>query len=139
MHLTDYAGPVVGAAVFVLLMSLVQEPARRTFNAVFVAGAGGVYISGGGLGAWELMYTALVTQIAFLGLRSHRYIGIAWLLHSGWDLVHHLWGNPIWPFSPSSSFGCLVFDALIGVWFLVGAPSVIPVRPSTSARPSAVS
>jgi len=45
-------------------------------------------------------------------------------MHSAWDLVHHLYGNPIWPFMPTSSFGCLVFDALIALWFLAGAPSI---------------
>ena len=25
---------------------------------------------------------------------------------------------------PTSSFGCLIFDALIAVWFLAGAPSL---------------
>jgi len=34
----DYVGPVVSAAMFVLIMSLVKEPTRRTFNAIFVAG-----------------------------------------------------------------------------------------------------
>ncbi len=43
--------------VFVLVMSLVKEPARRNFNAIFVAGASGVYLSGG-LGLWELAYVA---------------------------------------------------------------------------------
>ena len=35
----DYVGPIVSAAIFVLVMSLVKEPARRTFNAIFAAGA----------------------------------------------------------------------------------------------------
>ena len=37
----DYIGPVIGAGVFVLIMSLVREPSRRTVNAVLVAGASG--------------------------------------------------------------------------------------------------
>jgi hypothetical protein len=45
-------------------------------------------------------------------------------MHSAWDLVHHFWGHPIWPFMPTSSFGCMIFDALIAVWFLAGAPSM---------------
>jgi hypothetical protein len=118
-----YIGPVVSAAVFVLIMSLVKEPARRTFNAIFAAGAIGVYLSGG-FGSWELLYPAIATPVVFLGLRSYRFIGIAWLMHSCWDILHHLWGNPIWPFMPSSSFGCMIFDALIGIWFLADAPSV---------------
>jgi hypothetical protein len=41
--------------------------------------------------------------------------------------VHHFCGNAIWPFMPTSSFGCTIFDGLIAVWFLAGAPS-IPAR-----------
>ena len=118
----DYIGPAVAAAIFVLIMSLVREPARRSFNAILVAGASAAYLSGG-LGPWEVLYPAIASPVVYLGLRSYRFIGIAWLMHSGWDLVHHLWANPIWPFMPTSSFGCMIFDALIAVWFLAGAPS----------------
>jgi hypothetical protein len=45
-------------------------------------------------------------------------------MHAGWDLVHHLFGNAIWPFMPTSSFGCMLFDSAIAVWFLAGAPGV---------------
>jgi len=123
----DYLGPVVSAVLFVLVMSLVKEPARRTFNAIFAAGAVGVYLSGG-FGPWELLYPVIATPVAYLGLRSYRFIGIAWLMHSCWNIVHHLWGNPIWPFMPTSSFGCMIFDAFIAVWFLSGAPSVFTLR-----------
>jgi hypothetical protein len=44
----DYVGPVIGALVFVLIMSMVTEPARRTVNAMIVAGASGAYLSGVG-------------------------------------------------------------------------------------------
>jgi len=118
----DYIGPAVAAAIFVLIMSLVREPARRSFNAILVAGASAAYLSGG-VGPWEVLYPAIASPVVYLGLRSYRFIGIAWLMHSAWDLVHHLWANPIWPFMPTSSFGCMIFDALIAVWFLAGAPS----------------
>ena len=36
----------------------------------------------------------------------------------------HLWGSPIWPFMPTSSFGCMIFDTLIAIWFLAGAPAL---------------
>jgi hypothetical protein len=124
LHFVDTLGPVVGAVVFVAIMSLVKEPARRSFNAVFAAGATGVYLSGG-LGPWELVFPAVTAPIVYLGLRSHRFIGLAWLMHAGWDLVHHRYGNPIWPFSPTSSFGCLIFDTLIAIWFLLGAKTAI--------------
>lgn len=125
---TDYAGPTIGAIVFILIMSLVKEPARRSYNAILVAGASGVYLSGG-LGLWELLYAAVAGgAVAYLGLRSHRFIGLAWLMHAGWDLVHHFHGNAIWPFMPTSSFGCMIFDTLIAIWFLAGAPSVLAPR-----------
>ena len=123
IHLLDALGPALGAVVFVLAMSLVREPARQRFNAIFVAGAGSAYLNGG-LGLWEFPFIAVATAAAYLGLRSYRYIGIAWLLHTAWDVVHHLYGQPIWPWQPLSSFGCAVLDALIALWFLAGAPSV---------------
>lgn len=121
---SDYFGPLIGALVFVLVMSLVKEPARRNFNAIFVAGASGVYLSGG-LGLWELAYTALAgCVVSYLALRSYRWIGVAWLMHASWDLVHHLYADPIWPFMPTSSFGCMIFDSAIALWFVAGAPSL---------------
>ena len=122
IHLIDALGPAFGAAVFVLLLSLVQEPTRKTLNAIFVAGASGVYLSGG-FGVWELLYPAIATPFAFVGLRSYQFIGIAWLMHSCWDIAHHVWGNPIWPFMPTSSFGCMIFDAVLAIWFIAGAPA----------------
>jgi len=123
LQVMDWAGPALAAAVFVLLMALVREPVRLRLNAILVAGASGVYLSGG-LGPWELAYPALASPVVYLGLRSHRFIGIGWLMHAGWDLVHHLFANPIWPFMPTSSFGCMIFDALIAIWFCAGAPSL---------------
>jgi len=122
----DYLGPLLGALVFIALMSRVKEPARRSFNAVFVGGAMGAYISGG-FGVWELVFAAAGIAAAYLGLRSYRVIGVAWLMHSAWDLAHHLFGNTIWPFSATSSFGCMIFDAIIAIWFLAGAPSPLHV------------
>ena len=120
----DILGPAIGACLFVLAMSLVREPRRRTLNAVLVAGASGVYLSGG-FGVWELAYPIAAMPVLLRALQSHRYIGVAWLMHAAWDLPHHLWGNPIWPFMPASSLGCFVLDSLIAVWFLAGAPALI--------------
>jgi hypothetical protein len=134
LHLADALGPAVAALVFVAVMSLVKEPARRNYNAILAAGASGVYLSGG-LGLWELLYAAVAGGlVAYLGLRSHLYIGFAWLMHACWDLVHHFYGNPIWPFMPTSSFGCTVFDSLIALWFINGAPSFLALARSR-ARP----
>jgi hypothetical protein len=119
--MSDYVGPVVGAVVFVVLMGIIREPTRRTVNAVIVAGATGAYISGGGFGVWELLFPFVAMPFAYAGLQSYPAIAVAWLLHAGWDLLHHMWGGPIWPFMPTSSFGCLIFDSLIAIWFLTGA------------------
>jgi uncharacterized protein DUF6010 len=129
----DYVGPAIGALLFVLMMSFVREPARRTVNAIIVAGASGVYLSGGGFGVWEVLFPILAVPVAYLGLRAYRFIAIAWLMHSCWDIVHHLWGNPIWPFMPTSSFGCMIFDALIAVWFFAGAASILTRAPAEAS------
>jgi hypothetical protein len=50
---TDYVAPALRAGLFVLTMSSVQDPTRRTLNALIVAGASGVDISGGDFGTWE--------------------------------------------------------------------------------------
>ena len=123
----DYVGPALGALLFVAVMSLVAEPTRRTLNAIILAGASGVYLSGG-FGVWELVYPVIGTAIGFRALRSYRWIAIGWLIHACWDIAHHLWGNPIWPFMPSSAFGCMVFDSVIALWFLAGAPSLISLN-----------
>ena len=120
----NFIGPAIGAILFVLLMSLVPEPQRHRLNAILVAGSAGVYISGG-FGSWELLYAALATAVAYRGLGSYRFIGIGWLMHACWDVPHHLLHKPIWPFMPTSSLGCAIFDSLIAIWFLANAPALI--------------
>ncbi|MBK7858908.1 MAG: hypothetical protein IPJ65_09880 [Archangiaceae bacterium] len=124
----DSLGPALAAGVFVLLASRVREPLRLRLNAVLVAGAGGVYLSGGGLGVLELAYPALLLPVVYRAMVSYRFVAVGWLLHSAWDVVHHFWGHPIWPFMPTSSWGCMIFDALIALWFLTVTP------PSTLSR-----
>lgn len=133
LHLVDVVSPVVFAAVFIVAMSLVKEPARQRFNAIFVAGAGAAYLSGG-LGLWEFGFTALITGLAYVGLRSYRFIGVAWLCHTGWDVMHHLFGNPIVSFAPTSSAGCAITDTLIAIWFLAEAPSILTMFRTPSDR-----
>src|SRR5262245_4404632 len=123
IHLLDALGPALQAVVFIFVMSLVREPARQRFNAILVAGAGAAYLNGG-LGLWEFPFIVVATAAAYLGLGSYRFIGVAWMLHVAWDVVHHLAGHPIWPWQPLSSFGCAVLDTLIALWFFAGAPSV---------------
>ena len=126
--LFDGGAAIVVALVFILVASLAKEPVRQKFNAIFVAGAGAAYLSGG-LGPWEFAFTTVATLVAYKGLASYRFIGLAWMLHVGWDIVHHFYGNPIVSFAPTSSGQCAVCDTLIAFWFFAGAPSVYERRP----------
>jgi hypothetical protein len=128
MSLVIYTSPVLVAGIFIALTSMIREPARRKFMAVMLAGAGAAYLSAFGMGFWEFAFTAAVTWCAFRGLGSYRFIGAGWLLHTGWDIVHHLSGSPLLPFSATSSLGCAICDPVIALWCFAGAPSILSKR-----------
>lgn len=119
----DLIAPIVVAVLFIAAVSLFKEPNRRNFMAVMIAGAGAAYLNGG-LGKWEFVFTAVITYCAYKGLRSYGFIGLGWILHAAWDVVHHLYGTPIVPFVAMSSFGCAICDPVIAVWCFSGAPSI---------------
>ncbi|GAA0903641.1 DUF6010 family protein [Streptomyces thermoalcalitolerans] len=116
--------PAVIGLLYALVMSLPREPHRRRLNAIMIAGAGAAYLSGGGLGGWEFAFTAVVTYVAYRGLESWNFIGVGWLLHTAWDVVHHLEGSPIIPFLGDSSLGCAICDPVIALWCFLGGPSL---------------
>ena len=89
--------------------------------------------SHGGFGLWALTYLVIGAAIGFRALWSYRWIGVGSLIHAGWDIAHHLSGNPIWPFMPSSAFACMILDSMIAPWFLAGAPSFLK-RPHAAMR-----
>jgi hypothetical protein len=134
--LVTVIAPIAIGLLYVVLSSLLPEPHRRRFNAIMIAGAGAAYLSGGGLGIAEFAFTALLTWVAFRGLESWTFIGIGWLLHTAWDVVHHLRGEPIVPFAEHSSFGCAICDPVIAVWAFMGGPSVIDAVRSRVRRSS---
>ncbi|TWF81968.1 hypothetical protein FHX44_117913 [Pseudonocardia hierapolitana] len=134
--LVTVIAPIAIGLLYVVLSSLLPEPHRRRFNAIMVAGAGAAYLSGGGLGIAEFAFTALLTWVAFRGLESWTFIGIGWLLHTAWDVVHHLRGEPIVPFAEHSSLGCAICDPVIAVWAFMGGPSVIDAVRSRVRRRS---
>lgn len=56
------------------------------------------------------------------------------ILHVHWDRVADACGKgpgapsvgqSYWPFMRTSSWGCLVFDVIIAIWFLAGAPALV--------------
>jgi hypothetical protein len=125
--------PVVIAMAFIALLSRWPEPERQRLNAIIVAGAGAAYLNGG-FGAWEFAYTAVATVVAYRGLQSYRFIALAWAMHTGWDVLHHLYGTPIIVFAPTSSAGCAICDTVLATWFVVGAPSLRGLLQSPARR-----
>ncbi len=136
--MTIVVAVLIGVA-YVLVNSLIPEPGRRRFNAVMVGGAGAAYLSGGGLGPWEFAFTAVLVYVAYRGLESWTFIGIGWLLHTAWDVVHHVRGEPIVPFAEHSSLGCAICDPVIAVWCLAGGPPLFATIRNrfTRSRPTA--
>lgn len=127
LGIIDAVAPVGVALLWITLVSALPEPARQRFNAIVVAGAGAAYLSGG-LGAWEFVYCAVATLVAYRSLDRYRFLALGWTMHTGWDVVHHLWGQPIVWAVPTSSAQCAVCDLVLAGWFLAGAPSILPGR-----------
>lgn len=115
--------PIVAALAFIVAGACLPEPARQKASAVLVASAGAVYAAGG-FGLAEVGFCVLLLALAYRGLADYRALGLAWLLHGIWDLAHDLWGNPILPYVPQSSFACLVYDPVVAAWYLLGAPGL---------------
>lgn len=122
-HLVVIIVAILIAFAYIILVSLFREPHRQNFNAIMVAGAGAAYLNGG-LMELEFVFCTVMTFVAFKGLRHYYYLGIGWLLHTGWDLIHHYYANPIVPMDPHSSLGCAICDPIIAIWLFMGAPSV---------------
>jgi hypothetical protein len=80
-------GPILIGIVSICACAFFTEPNRRNFMAIMIGGAGAAYLNGG-LGIWECAFTAVVTYCADKGLHSYPCIGIGWLLHTGWDVLH---------------------------------------------------
>ncbi len=123
IHAADVLRPALAALLFVLVLSRLREPMRRKINAVLVAGFSTAYI-GSGLGPWELLYVVPATYVAYRALDSYRFIALGWLMHPVWDMVHHLYGFPLWPWMPTSSIGCAVFDPIVAIWAFTVANEV---------------
>jgi hypothetical protein len=125
--------PFLVALLLIGAMSLLREPSRQKFSAIFLAGAGAAYLSGG-FGIFEFGFCAVITYLAYRGLENYRAIGFGWVLHTCWDIAHHYYGNPIVPFQPSSSIGCAVCDLGLAAWYFAHAPSIWTLRPPAFVR-----
>jgi Family of unknown function (DUF6010) len=110
---------------------------RHKLSALMIAGAGAAYLSGG-LGAWEFVACAAFTAVAFKGLDDYRFIGLGWVMHTCWDLVHHFHGRPIIPIAPDSSAGCAICDLLLAAWYFLGARSIFGLGGTSHKKPAEV-
>lgn len=123
MTIHDTVAALLVAVIYIAINTRIREPARQQFNAVMIAGAGAAYLRGG-FGWWEFGFAAVLTALAFRGLRAYHAIAAGWLLHVTWDVLHHLYGNPIVWCVPTSSAQCAVCDLVLAIWFLLGAPGL---------------
>jgi|SRR5579871_682168 len=133
LTIPEMISPLIVAALFIAGCSLLKEPGRRNLSAILVAGAGAAYLNGGLMG-WEFAFCAVIACLAYWGLQDYRFIGAAWALHSIWDVVHHLYGNPIVPFVPASSAGCAICDIGLALWYFHRAPSIFTLFRTTLFR-----
>ncbi|HEY0799910.1 MAG TPA: DUF6010 family protein [Steroidobacteraceae bacterium] len=120
VHTLDIVMPALAALLLVLLMSRIREPLLQKIHVLLVAGFATAYL-GGGLGIWELLYVPPATYVAYRAMGSYRFVALGWFMHPVWDMVHHFYGNPIWPWMPTSSIGCAIFDPIVGIWALFQA------------------
>lgn len=116
-------GAVVIAGLYISIFSLVKEPQRQIINALIIVGAGAVYWSGG-LGFYEFPLGVIMIFLAYKGLKNYKYLALGWMVHTVYDLLHHIYGSPIVPMESSSSAGCAICDPILALWLFNGAPNV---------------
>ncbi len=122
--------------------SLLSPSSRHRLVTIVTAVAGGVYLNGG-LGAWEFVLPlamgycankAIVTAEKSTpsdGVRTGSNLNnpfaplaLGWVLHTAWDVVHHLQGRPLVSWIPTSSGECAITDLVWAAWLFAGAPSI---------------
>src|SRR5262249_16816076 len=82
-----------------------------------------------------VLYVCVSSLIrGYRGLELWTFIGVGWLLHTVWDMVHHLLGHPIIPFAHASSLGCATCDPVIALCCLAGGPSVTSMLRTQNIR-----
>jgi hypothetical protein len=117
---------VVTGLAFIVVVGLIPEPARQIAMALMLAFGAVVYLRHG-LKGWEWVFAAAIAICAVLGFFTYIAIGTGWLIHTVSDALHHRIGRPMFAKAPMSSFGCAIFDPVISIWFLTGAPAVITI------------
>ena len=120
-------------AIWICGFSAVPEPQRRQVNCILVGVAASTY-GNHSFGSIEAAGTIIVLTLGILGLSNYRWLGAAWLVHTGLDLAHHLVNDPMFGYFPSSSLGCAVTDPILALWFFAEAPDIRDVIKQLRAK-----
>ena len=100
-HFHNLPAPVAIALRCTSLASLAGELARQKYMAIALAVAGSAYMDSG-FGAWEFPAAIAIAFCVARGLQQQKRdfggyyaISAGWLLHTAWDVLHHVWELPI--------------------------------------------
>jgi hypothetical protein len=114
---------VVLALIFVRAVASRTDALRLRLPAMGLAVAAGIYVVFALValsGEWILVEIGLAITFsltAFVTVRAALLLGLAWMLHVGWDAIHlHYLEGAIAPewYPPL----CMAFDVLVGVWLI---------------------
>ena len=123
-HATNLVPAICGPLVLIALLSTQPKLRRSRVVGVLAAVAAGTYINAG-FGAWELAASFAMGAVAYQGIFGNdAMVGIAWIMHAGWDFLHHLNDVPLIDLIPSSAIECAITDIILAGWALVGFPSI---------------
>jgi hypothetical protein len=128
----------IAPAIWICSFSAVSEPQRRQVNCILVGLAASTY-GNHSFGLVESVGTITVLTLGILGLRSYRWLGAAWLVHTGLDIAHHLVADPMFRYFPASSLGCAVTDPILALWFFAEAPDIRDVIKQLRAKLTSLS
>jgi Family of unknown function (DUF6010) len=125
IHFMSYITSIVIVPLlfWIIPSSFMKEPKRRTFNAIILAVGGGAYFNSG-FGYYELIFGAVIGFTAYHSLNNYKFLALGWLFHTIWDIAHHVTGNPMLDYLPSTSFECAITDFLLAIWFWFNAPTI---------------
>jgi hypothetical protein len=114
---------IVLALIFVRVVGGQMDAPRLRLFAIGLAVAAGIYVAFALVaqsGEWiavELIVAITFLVTAFVAARSALLLGMAWMLHVGWDAIHlrYLEGAiaPAW-YPPL----CIAFDLVVGAYLI---------------------
>lgn len=133
IYLVEGASNAFGALLFIFAVGFIPEPWRQRAMALMLAFAGGVFLHDP-TNSYGVLLAVAIAAFALSGFWRYWMLGLGWLLHTAWDINLHVHGHGLAGGDPMGAFGCAVFDPIIGIWLVFGAPSVKDGLVRLSAR-----